>query len=397
MDRLKKLLENKLNQVDTTFKRYLYNELDFNSQLTIITGARGSGKTTLLLQYLKELNEPFSRAMYVSLDDPFFETNRLWEFGSTFYDNGGKILLLDEVHKYANWSKDIKYLYDNFDDLRIIATGSSILDLKQGEADLSRRTTTYHLYGLSLREYLNARHKLDLPTFKLSEILKDHTTISNSLADRVDPLMNFKTYLKEGYFPFFLREKKQYLERLVRTTKLAIEIDIPAFEQVDYQTIRGLKKLLYILSQSVPFKPNISKLSARIDTSRNLLLKMLDLMSRADLLLLLRSDVKGISLLSKPEKIFLQNTNLQYALSDVEPNKGQIRETFFFNQLVVKHHISPPKFGDFMVDGQWVFEIGGASKTKAQISGVPNSFVAADDVKFSSGNRIPLWLFGFLY
>lgn len=397
MSRLREILDKKLGITNTRFKRYLYEEIDWNLPLIIISGARGSGKTTLLLQYLKTLDLPYERAFYVSLDDPYFEANRLWSFGEAFYKNGGRHLLLDEVHKYAHWSKDIKYLHDNYADLKVIATGSSILDLIKGEGDLSRRAAFYHLYGLSFREYLNVVFDKKLNSYSLKELITDHGRIAAEIADQIDPLDHFSDYLKLGYYPYFLQNKSQYLGRLVTTTNLMIENDIPAFEPVDYPTIRGIKKLMYILTESVPFKPNVKKLSERIGTSRNLLLKMFDLLSRVDLLLLLKAENKGVSQLAKPDKIFLQNTNLLYALSEVAPNVGQQRETFFYNQVQVRSTVTTPKFGDFAVDRNWLFEVGGASKSTEQIAGLPNAYLAVEDIKYGSGQRVPLWLFGFLY
>lgn len=394
MNRLLKISERRLKLVPTGFTRYLYQKFDWEQPLILLTGARGTGKTTLLLQRMKVLGR---KAVYLSLDDFYFENNRLLLLLEELYEKGVHYFFLDEVHQYEHWSKDLKNLYDNYPDIKIIATGSSVLQVTKGQADLSRRASIYHLQGLSFREFLNFKNQQNLPAISLAQALENHQSISESLNDQFDVLEQFAHYLNYGYYPFFKTDKLFYHLKIQQILQLIIEMDIPATEKISYSTVRTLKKLLYIISQSVPFTPNIQKLSEKINSPRNTVLKVLDLLEKANVLNLLKSNTKGGSYLQKPEKIYLENPNLAFTLSEGKPNKGNLRETFFFNQLNVGHALSTSKFADFMVDDYYTFEIGGATKTKKQIQGIPQAFIAADDIKNGAGNKIPLWLFGFLY
>lgn len=392
MEHLFQKSERKVKQTASVhFKRYLYELIDWNQRLLVILGHRGTGKTTMLLQRLVEVD-----GIYISLDDYYFETNRLIVTVEKLYEKGYRNIFLDEVHKYANWSKDLKQIYDDFPDLKIIATGSSILDLKKGNSDLSRRAVIYKLYGLSFREFLQIELKTTIDALTIDDIIENHTTISTTLNDKIEVKKLFERYLKYGYYPFYLEGKSVYYSKLQETINLVIETDIAPFEELNYSTIRTLKKLLYVISQLVPFTPNISKLSEKLGAQRNTVLKLLDLMDHAHLLNLLKTNTDGISFLQKPEKIFLENTNLMYLFEQEKVNVGNLRETFFFNQVSVKHQVSHPKYGDFLVDNKYIFEIGGANKTREQISGLPNAYLAID-IENGSGSRIPLWLFGFLY
>lgn len=393
-DRLFKISEKRKKEVQTHFVRYLYNDIDWTPSLILIKGARGAGKTTLLLQHFK--NNP-ENALYLSLDDFYFESNRLLLLVEDLYESGYRTFYLDEVHQYQHWSKDLKNLYDNYPDVQIIATGSSALQIDKGSADLSRRMTVYQLFGLSFREYLELELNVKIPAISLQDLLEHHEEYSVQINDTMQPLKHFEDYLKFGYYPFYRLDNKFYHQKLQQTIHLTLDVDLPAVESLSFSTIKGMKNLLFILSQLVPYKPNIQTLANKIDSPRNSVLKALDLMDKSKILNLLRSDTKGVSYLQKPEKIYLQNTNLLYVFNDVPPNKGNLRETFFFNQLQAKHPVTAPKFGDFMIDETYTFEIGGKDKTTKQISGVPLSYIAADDIKFGSQRRIPLWLFGFLY
>jgi len=394
MDRLIQLSARKLQISTGTFKRYLFSAIDWNQRLTVILGHRGVGKTTLMLQKMQEIGES---VIYLSLDDFFFEENRLIEFIEELYQTGYRNFFLDEAHRYAHWSADLKSLYDNYPDVKFVVSGSSILELSKGKADLSRRAAVYHLAGLSFREYLELELDFSTSPFSLPEILTDSFRLSDQISDRLDIMAHFDQYLRHGYYPFFKDGKQNYKSRLIETTQLVLEMDIAPFEDLTHKTIRNMKKLIFIISESVPFIPNISKLAERLEISRNTVLKTLDLLAQAQVLNLLRSSNQGISFLQKPEKVYLQNSNLAYSLSENLANIGNIRETFFFNQLQVGHEVSFPKFGDFMIDNQYVFEVGGPNKTSQQIQGVPNAFIAADGIKTGGGNKIPLWLFGFLY
>lgn len=394
MNRLFKQSAKRLRIADRSFRRYLYDRLDWHQPLIIIKGARGTGKTTLLLQKMKETG---STAIYLSLDDFYFETNRLVLLVEELYERGYRHFYLDEVHQYSHWSKDLKNLYDSYSDIKVVATGSSILQIDKGQADLSRRALVYTLYGLSFREFLALEHRQKLPVYDLKKILKHHQEISRSITDKTDVLKLFKQYINWGYYPFFKNDKKNYHAKLQQVAQLVTEIDIPSVENVNYATVRGMRKLLYIISQSVPFVPNIQSLATKVGASRASVLKMMDMLEKGSVIQLLRLDNQHVSYLQKPEKIYLDNPNLAYTFGGESPNKGNLRESFFFNQLKVGHDVTFSKFGDFMVDQTYTFEVGGASKTDRQLKGVPLGYIAADDIKEGQRNKIPLWLFGLMY
>ena len=394
MDKLKKLSEKKIGSVKTDFERFLSQMIDWQQPLILIKGHRGSGKTTLLLQKAKTLQE---KCIYFSLDDIYFETFRLADTIEEFYADGYRHFFLDEIHRYLHWSKDLKNIYDNYPEIKIIATGSSILEINKGNADLSRRLVSYYLPGLSFREFLQLEHNYLHDPVKLEDILANHSEIAIQINDEIDVQKTFQEFIRIGYYPFFKEGKKVYNQKLRETTNLVLDIDIAPFEELSFSTVRNMKKLLFIIGQSVPFTPNISKLAEKLNVTRNTVLKILDLLSQARIISLLRQDTKGISFLQKPEKIYLQNPNLSWVLSNNHPDKGNLRETFFFSQTEVKHNITSSRYGDFMLDDIYTFEIGGASKIATQIKGIPNAFIAADDIKGGVGNKIPLWLFGFLY
>ena len=394
MDRFILKSEKKRNEVTEAFTRYLLPEVDWNQRLILLLGHRGVGKTTLLLQQMKA---DVSKSIYLSLDDYYFEEKRLIEVVGALYDLGYRSFYLDEIHRYVHWSKELKNVYDDFTDSKFIVTGSSILEISKGQEDLSRRAVVYPLVGLSFREFLLLEEKVDLPVLTLDQIMQQHATIASDYLDHFDFKSSFKNYLTYGYYPFYREGKRVYHQKLQETTNLVIDSDITPFEELNYSTVRVMKKLLYVISQSVPFIPNISKLAEKMGVTRNTILKLLDILDKAQLLSLLHTSTEGISMLQKPEKIYLQNTNLAYMFAHESPNVGNLRETFFFNQLQVRHQVTAPKYGDFMVDSQYVFEVGGTSKTSKQIQGVPNAYLAIDGIEGGVGNRIPLWLFGFLY
>lgn len=394
MERLIKLSQNKTNAVKTEFRRFLYSEIDWSQPLVLIKGHRGAGKTTFLLQRAKELKD---KAIYLSLDDIYFETYRLVELIDTLYIKGYRHFFLDEVHRYKHWSKDLKNSYDNYPDITIVTTGSSILEVNKGQADLSRRAVIYYLPGLSFREFLELAYQQKFPRTDLSDITRHHHEISADYYDRTDMDKPFKEYLQYGYYPFFKEGINLYGQKLRETTNLVLDIDIAPFEDLSYTTVRNMKKLLYIVSQSVPFTPNIAKISEKINVPRNSILKILDLLDHARIISLLKRETKGMSYLQKPEKIYLRNTNLAWLLSENKPDTGNLRETFFFSQTEVRHQVTSSRFGDFTLDDAYTFEIGGPSKTPEQIRGIPNAYIVADGIKGGAGNKIPLWLFGFLY
>lgn len=393
MERLIEKSNRKVQRVADSFKRYLYSKIDWTQRLIVILGYRGVGKTTLLLQYLAQQSQ---KGIYISLDDLYFESHRLYESVHTLYLQEYRLFVLDEVHQYAFWSKDLKQLYDDFDDIQIVATGSSILDIQKGSADLSRRSVVYTLNGLSFREFLGVHKDIKIPEITLRNVVDQHHEIAPELLDKINFPEDFQNYLQYGYFPFFLEGKESYFQKVQETLQLVINSDIAPYEELQYSTVRTMKKLLFVISQSVPFTPNIHKLAEKLETTRNTVLKLLDILQQAQIILLLKSSTQGVSYLQKPEKIYLSNTNFIYVLSGNQPNVGSIRETFFFNQLSVNHEVSASKFGVFLIDDTYVFEIGGPSKSRDQIKGVPNAYLALD---IDSGNqrKIPLWLFGFQY
>ncbi|MFN4285687.1 MAG: ATP-binding protein [Lacibacter sp.] len=393
MERFIEKSERKGRLVKDKQKRYLFEQIDWSQRLIVILGFRGAGKTTLVLQHMLGVREP---GVYLSLDDFYFETNRLVEAVEKLYGLGYRLFVLDEVHRYQFWSKDLKQLYDDYEDIRVVATGSSILDISKGNADLSRRAAVYHLQGLSFREFLSFRKNIKLPVLPLEQIIAEHHIIAPDVVDSIRVKAEFQDYLKFGYFPFFLEARSTYVQKLQETMHLVIDTDIAPFEELQHTTTRNLKKLLYVLGEAVPFTPNINKLAEKLEIPRNTILKMLNILHQAQLLYLLRTDTKGASYLQKPEKIYLQNTNFMYVLAQEKANVGSIRETFFMNQLSAVHKITAPKYGDFLVNDSYVFEVGGASKNTDQIKGLPTAYLALD-IEAGSNRRIPLWLFGMLY
>lgn len=381
-----------IDRVDTRFVRYLHDEIDWNSRLIAILGTRGVGKTTLLLQHIK-LTDTIPSSLYVTADDLYFSRNTLVGLAQQFYQQGGKYLYIDEIHKYKGWSQEIKNIYDKYPELHVVYTGSSILDLEKGGADLSRRKIEYKLPGLSFREYVNISQGLKLPAYSLEDIWAGKVQFPYK---DLRPLQLFSQYLHAGYFPFF--QEDHYNLRLQGIIKQTIEVDIPVFAEMEIASVQKLRKLMYVLSQSVPFKPNYSKLSADLDIRRNTLPQYMLYLEKAGLISTLREKAAGMKILEKVEKIYLQNPNFAYALSPNNADIGNIRETIFFAWLQEKYFISSSKVADFEVD-EYVFEVGGRKKGQAQIASVAQGkgFIVKDDVERAIGNIIPLWMFGFVY
>ena len=397
---MKSLQEKFYRKIQETSLAFVRGEMDtivWDARLIGLKGARGVGKTTLILQYIKK-NLPLNEeTLYVSLDNIWFAENKLIDLTDSFVKQGGKFLFLDEVHKYTNWAQELKNIYDDYPKLKIVFTGSSLLEILNARADLSRRAVVYTMQGLSYREYLNLILKVDLPIFSLEDIVINHVSIAQKLNFEMKPLQHFDSYLKSGYYPFFQEEPSLYYQRLEEVINLILEIELPLLRKVDIAYVIKLKQLLQIISQSVPFMPNISKLSERIGINRNTLISYLFYLQEAHITKNLYKDAKGITQLQKPDKIFLENTNLQYAFSQNNTNSGNIRETFFVNQVSFKHLTEYTDDGDFSVERTYTFEIGGGNKTGKQIKHIKNSYVVADTIEYGSGNKIPLWLFGFLY
>ncbi|MBU1172005.1 MAG: AAA family ATPase [Proteobacteria bacterium] len=386
-------------------KRYIYDSIDWDLRCFGILGARGTGKTTLMLQHIKEHYSGNDKALYISVDSPYFQAHNLFEFARDFHNMGGEILLVDEIHKYPDWSVHIKSLYDSFPDLKIVFSGSSLLQITKQKADLSRRAIIYNLNGLSLREYVNFTLKTDFNAFSLEEIIEKHQQIAGDISKGIKVLRHFRDYLKEGYYPFFLEGESYYMLKVREVINHILEVDLPLVNRIEPRQISKIKKLLYLLSISVPFTPNIAKLSEATQISRPTLYEYLERLQDAKLLNLVRSKGRGYDILTKPDKIFLENSNLMYAIAD-QANTGSMRELFFVNQLknahsshpsLVEHCVELSGKADFIVNSHYTFEIGGKNKVFQQISGVENSFVVADDIEVGFKNKIPLWLFGFLY
>jgi predicted AAA+ superfamily ATPase len=387
--------ERAIEEVQTNYIRPHISWLDQNERLIGILGSRGVGKTTLLLQYLKtKLNT--STAIYLSMDDLYFTENSLSDFVDSFVKNGGTHVFLDEVHNYPTWSIEIKNLYDQHKKLKLVYTGSSLLKIKKGRADLSRRSVVYNLPGLSLREYINITENTDFPAYSLGKILSQHPKISKTIWTRTLPIKKYNEYIKSGYYPFFIENSVNYLKKLNATILEVLETDLPYIAGINYHNINKIKQLLYIISESVPFKPNLTKLSERIGISKNTLKDYLIYIREALLINSLYAESKGISKLSKPEKIYLYHPNLMHALNTDNTNTGNLRESFFLNQVSQHHDVYYPGKGDFLVDGQ-VFEIGGKNKTHTQIKNMDNAWLALDEIETGYKREIPLWLFGFLY
>ncbi len=387
----------KINATPMHFTRSIMDTIHWEARLIGIKGARGVGKTTLLLQYIKK-NLPIDKAtLYVSLDSIWFTENTLSALADQFVKQGGNYLFLDEVHKYPNWSQELKNIYDDYPELKIVFTASSLLEILNARADLSRRAVVYTMQGLSYREYVNLNLGLQLPKYTLSEILDQHVSIASEINKKIKPLQYFNDYLHHGYYPFFQEVPELYFYRIEEVLNLILEIELPLLRKVEVAYIVKLRQLLQIISQSVPFVPNVSKLSERIGVNRNTFVSYLYFLEEAHITRNLYKDAKGITQLQKPNKIYLENTNLQYALSPDQANIGTIRETFFLNQVSVHHKLEYIDESDFLVDHQYIFEIGGKSKNHKQIKNLKQSYLALDDLEYGMANKIPLWLFGFLY
>lgn len=385
-----------VSQVSVSFKRYLHSTINWNARLIGIKGPKGVGKSTLLKQHIKETFPDDSKVLYVSLDNMWFANNDLADLVEYHYLHGGTHLFLDEVHKYEHWQTNIKNIYDDYPTMNVVFTGSSMLKLDKGEGDLSRRAAMYTMDGLSFREYLMFENALQFNKLSLDDITKNHVQIATDIARRIHILPYFEQYCKYGYYPFYKEDLEGFHAKLLEVVQQTIEMDIPSVDNVEYATVQKLKKLLGIIALQVPFIPRMEDLYGQLETSREQGLKLLDLLEKSALLSQLKNRTKAIRQMSSPDKLFLDNTNLMYAYNR-SPEIGTIRETFFNNQVGTKHELNSVKKGDFLIDGKCTIEVGGADKSFEQIKDFPDSYLAIDDVEFGRGNKIPLWLFGFLY
>tara|TARA_R110002012_G_scaffold72738_1_gene185800 strand:- start:44868 stop:46064 length:1197 start_codon:yes stop_codon:yes gene_type:complete len=398
MEFLFEQFQQKLKHTSTDFVRSIMDEIHWEARLIGIKGARGIGKTTLLLQYIKlHLSSSLGQTLYVSLDDIWFNHHSLIELVRDFERQGGRYLFLDEVHKYSGWAQELKNIYDSYPNLKIVFTGSSLLEILNARADLSRRAVVYTMQGFSFREYIGVESGTLLKPLSLDQILENHIEVTQQINDKIKPFQYFESYIKHGYYPFYKEELDLYEMRLGEVVNMILEIELPLLRNVDMAYVTKVKQLLVIIAESVPFVPNVSKLSDKIGINRATLLSYLNYLDEIGLTHNLYKDAHGISKLQKPSKVYLENTNLIFLLARNNANIGNLRETFFSNQLSYRHSLGYTDLGDFLVEGQFTFEIGGKGKGHKQIKTVANSYVVADDILYGSHNKIPLWLFGFLY
>jgi predicted AAA+ superfamily ATPase len=387
----------KYAEINTKIIRDFIHEVDWTNRFIGIKGGRGVGKTTLLLQYLKQNYPLDNRILYASLDHFFFSDNRLYDLANDFYKKGGELMVLDEVHRFPSWSVELKNIYDDFSGLKIVFTGSSLLHLSKATADLSRRVVMYEMPGLSLREFIFWETGLKIPDIKLDDLVKNHVAIALEIIPNLKPLVYFNNFLNYGHYPFYLENKSAFHQKLNEIIQVVLEIDIPQYENLPSANIVLLKKLLQVLSGSVPFKPNIQSISQRTGISVNTLKNYLTYLGNARIISSLYPSGWGLSRLSKPDKLYLHDTNMMVALTGNQQNPGNLRETFFMNQVSKKYHVSSVKETDFLVEDKYYFELGGKSKSKKQIQNLENAYVVMDDIEIGNDRIIPLWLFGLLY
>lgn len=386
----------KLSKIDLRFKRYLYSQINWDARFIGIKGPRGVGKTTMLLQNILERYSDIDQTLYASLDDLWFASHSLIDLVDWAWQHGIMRLYLDEVHRYDQWAVTLKNIYDDYPDMSIIYTSSSLLIMDNAKVDLSRRQTVYTLYGMSFREYLELEGIITLDDIPLEDLLQNHVRHAMRITSAIKVAPLFETYLRHGYYPFYRESIEDFPIRLRETISVVIDNDLPAVEKVTFETLQKVKRLLMIISEQVPFEPNMSILWRQLDTNNELGLRMLYALDKAQILGLLTAKAKNYKQLIKPDKIFLGNTNLMNVLCS-RVDKGNERETFFYSQLIVKNQASYPKQGDFLIDDKYLFEVGGKGKTFEQIADVPSSFLAIDGIEIGHGSRIPLWMFGMLY
>jgi uncharacterized protein len=396
MEKLYDLHASYIKKTKSTFRRYLMDDINWEAQLIGIKGAKGVGKTTMMLQYIKE-NFTGNEALYISMDSLIVKPYTIFEIAEYHINHGGTHLFIDEIHKYADWSREIKTIYDLYSDLHVVFSGSSILQIYKSFADLSRRAVSYDLEGLSFREFLELETGQTFKSVTMDELLKNHVQIAENVAEKANVFAHFSNFLRYGHYPFYLENKKDFNIKLERVINNSLDIDLPFMLEINVHNIFKIKKLLYVLATQLPFQPNMTKLAESLELNRNTLNNYLYYLSESKLLRLLTDAGKSYSTLSKPEKIYLQNSNLIYTISADEVNKGTLRELYFLNQVSAKNEVNYTKKGDFIVDNKYIFEVGGSQKTFKQIADLENSFLAIDDVKVGRMNKIPLWLFGFLY
>ncbi len=379
--------------------RDVISDINWDSHLIAIVGARGVGKSTLIRQYIKKNYPAYDRSvLYCSLDAVYFTTHRISDLVQEFVMNGGKRLVLDEVHKYKDWSKEVKEIYDLYPELKVVISGSSLLEILNADADLSRRCVRYMMHGLSFREFLAFYKGLDIPKYTLEEVIHNPGPLCSMVNAVCRPVQCFKEYLLHGYYPFYMESEADYYTKIEQIVNFVIEVELPQLRKVDVSNIRKLKALVSIISSEVPYELDASKISRMVGIGRDTVVEYLVHLSDAGIFNLLYCDVRNIGKLSRPDKVYLENTNLLYALSYSDVNIGTLRETFAVSQLCIGHTVEySKKHGDFCINGKQVFEVGGKDKNFTQIAGVQDSYVLADDIETPLGRKLPLWVVGFLY
>lgn len=379
-----------IERIDTTFSRYMADVIPWENRMTALVGPRGVGKTTLVLQHIKKHLDR-KTTLYASAESVFFSNHTLFDTAMEFHKMGGTHLFIDEIHKYKGWSVELKMIYDNLPDLKVFFTGSSVLDIYKGTADLSRRVLVFQMQGMSFREYLNMSQGTNIPAFTLKEILNHEVRLPSSIKH---PLVHFSEYLRKGYYPFY--QEMEFNMRLNQIVSMSLEMDIPQYANISLSVAAKLKQLMQIVADSVPFKPVHAKLADMIKVDRKYIADYFNLMERAGLVMQLRESTLGVRALGKVEKMYLDNTNLYYALTDAVPNVGNMRETFFYNQMRVHQHVVNSPIADFEVEGI-TFEVGGKNKGQRQIADAEKGYIVKDDIEYGYGNVIPLWSFGMNY
>lgn len=389
MKNLQGYFDTLLEETPSSFYRYMFNRIDWDNRLIGLVGPRGVGKTTLMLQHAKE-ELPRHSTLFVTAEDMYFASNNLVELATDFAKKGGRYLIIDEIHKMEEWSRYLKLVYDYQPKLNVIFTGSSILDITKGAHDLSRRAITYHMQGLSFREYLSLFHEIHLDTYSLESIIRHEV----KMLEGFRPLELFKDYLQRGYYPFAM--ENQYEMRLKQVINNTLEVDIPQYAKMNVATGRKLKQLLGVVSRSVPFKPNMTTLATVLDTSRNSIPDFFIYLEEAGLIAQLRDNTGGVRGLGKVDKVYLDNTALVYNLAGDEADIGNVRETFFNNQMRINQEVLASRVSDFEI-GEYTFEVGGKNKKQKQIEDVDNGYIVKDDIERGYLNVIPLWMFGLNY
>ncbi len=389
MEQLQTTFHKLLRETSTTFHRYMYDRINWDARMIGLMGPRGIGKTTLILQHIKE-QLASNETLYVQAEDFYFASHRLTELADAFVKIGGKYLFIDEIHKYKDWSRELKLIYDYHKELHVVFTGSSVLDIAKGAFDLSRRALMYEMQGLSYREYLELFHDIKFPVCKLQQLLQQEVEIPNGFL----PLQHFADYLQRGYYPFADGDINQYIQQVVNAT---IETDIPQYADLSVSTARKLKRLLAIIAQSAPFKPNMSQIGGQLEVSRNNIADLCTYLEKAGLISQLRTSTNGIQGLGKVDKIYLDNPTLIYTLGNHNVEIGTVRETFFFNQTRSLMPVTVSPISDFLIESKYTFEVGGKKKKQRQLQDIENGYVVKDDIETGYGNIIPLWMFGMLY